>query len=67
MSCDAARIDPQPAANGAHAGPLFIHAYGVMYVLGVLAAIRLTTAAWARRGGDRDLVYDVALWASPPG
>jgi prolipoprotein diacylglyceryl transferase len=58
---------PSPASNGVHLGPLFIHAYGLMYVLGVIAAIRLTIWLWERRGGDRDLVYDVALWGFPAG
>jgi len=58
---------PSPSTNGLRLGPLFIHAYGLMYVIGVVAAIALTRALWARRGGDRELVADVALWGFPAG
>ena len=54
---------PSPPANGFHVGPLFIHAYGLAYVVAVTAAVVLTRAALGEaRGGSRDLVYDVALW-----
>jgi prolipoprotein diacylglyceryl transferase len=58
---------PSPSANGIRVGPLFVHAYGLMYVLGVLAAVRVTVWLWERRGGSRELVYDVALWGFPAG
>jgi prolipoprotein diacylglyceryl transferase len=58
---------PSPASNGVHLGPLFVHAYGLMYAVGVAAAIAVTIRLWERRGGDRDLVYDVAIWGFPAG
>jgi prolipoprotein diacylglyceryl transferase len=58
---------PSPSSNGFHVGPLFVHAYGLMYVVGVSAAIALTIRRWEKRGGSRDLVYDVALWGFPAG
>ncbi|MDX6727220.1 MAG: hypothetical protein QOK49_2025 [Baekduia sp.] len=58
---------PSPSSSGVHVGPLFIHAYGLMYVIGVLAAVRLTMTLWRRRGGAADLVTDVALWGFPAG
>ena len=58
---------PSPPANGLHLGPLELHVYGVMYALGVFAAVLLTSRLWERRGGDRALVHDVALWAFPAG
>jgi prolipoprotein diacylglyceryl transferase len=58
---------PSPSSNGIQFGPLFVHAYGLMYVLGVVAAVRLTVWLWERRSGDRDVVYDVALWGFPAG
>jgi prolipoprotein diacylglyceryl transferase len=58
---------PSPPANGFHLGPLFIHVYGLMYVLGIAAAIYITARRWAAVGGDRQLVYDVAIWAVPAG
>ena len=58
---------PSPSSSGVHLGPLFVHAYGLMYVLGVAAAIALTVRRWERHGGRRELVYDVARWGFPAG
>ncbi|QEC48969.1 prolipoprotein diacylglyceryl transferase [Baekduia soli] len=40
---------------------------GWAYVVGVLAAVRLTSWLWQGRGGRRDVVLDVALFAFPAG
>jgi prolipoprotein diacylglyceryl transferase len=58
---------PSPSANGVHIGPLFVHAYGLAYVLGVLAAIAITVRRWEAQGGSRELVHEVALWGFPAG
>ncbi len=58
---------PSPSSNGIHIGPLFIHAYGLMYVLAVAAAIFVTRWLWVRLGGDGDLMYEIAAWAFPAG
>jgi prolipoprotein diacylglyceryl transferase len=58
---------PSPASGSFHLGPLVVHLYGLMYIFAVLAAIACTTRLWARRGGSRDLVSDVALWGFPAG
>jgi len=58
---------PSPPSNGLHLGPLFIHAYGLAYVVGVLAAIAITVRRWEAHGGSRDLVYEVTWWAFPAG
>jgi prolipoprotein diacylglyceryl transferase len=58
---------PSPPASGVHLGPLFIHAYGLMYVIGIALAVQITARRWAAAGGDRSLVYDVAVWAVPAG
>src|SRR3954447_1957820 len=58
---------PSPPANGLHLGPLFVHAYGLMYAIAVVAAVALTRRLWASRGGDRALVDEVALWGFPAG
>jgi prolipoprotein diacylglyceryltransferase len=47
---------PSPSSNGFHVGPLFVHAYGLMYVLAVAAAIAITVRRWEARGGSRELV-----------
>jgi prolipoprotein diacylglyceryl transferase len=58
---------PSPSENGFHIGPLFIHAYGLAYVVAVAAAVFICVRRWEARGGDRDLVYEVALWGFPAG
>ena len=58
---------PSPSASGIHLGPLFIHVYGLMYLVGITLAVYITARRWTASGGDRSLVYDVALWAVPAG
>jgi prolipoprotein diacylglyceryl transferase len=58
---------PSPSSDGFHLGPLFVHAYGLMYVVAIAAAVWLTRRLWQRRGGDPALVVDIALWAVPAG
>lgn len=58
---------PSPSENGFHIGPFFFHAYGLMYVLAVLAAVAISRHRWARAGGDPDLCYEVVVWAFPAG
>lgn len=58
---------PSPASNGVHVGPLFLHVYGLMYVIGIGLATAITARRWQAAGGERDLVYDVLLWAVPAG
>ncbi len=58
---------PSPSSNGFHIGPLFMHFYGLCYVVGITGAIVLTRKLWKERGGDPDLVYTVALWGVPAG
>jgi len=58
---------PSPPANGLHLGPLFVHAYGLAYVVAVLAAVAIASRRWERQGGDPKLVQEVALWGVPAG
>jgi prolipoprotein diacylglyceryl transferase len=58
---------PSPSSNGFYLGPLFVHYYGLCYVVAVIAAVRITMRRWDAQGGDRELVYDVALWGFPAG
>jgi prolipoprotein diacylglyceryl transferase len=58
---------PSPSSSGLALGPFEVHAYGVMYVLALLAAIGITVRRWEAQGGSRELVYQVALWAFPAG
>jgi prolipoprotein diacylglyceryl transferase len=58
---------PSPPANGFHLGPLFLHAYGLSYVVGVTGAVLLTRELWRRDGGDPKLPQEIVLWAFPAG
>jgi len=58
---------PSPPANGMHLGPLDIHFYGLMYVIGIILAVLITQRRWRAAGGDPALVGDVALWGVPAG
>jgi prolipoprotein diacylglyceryl transferase len=58
---------PSPPFEGIELGPLTVRAYGLMFLLGLLAAVTITARRWERRGGDRALVYEVAVWAFPAG
>jgi prolipoprotein diacylglyceryl transferase len=58
---------PSPSSNVVHLGPLTVHVYGLMYVVGITAAVVLGRRRWAARGGDPDVIYDIALWAVPAG
>ena len=53
---------PSPSSGNLHLGPFTVHVYGVMLLLGIVAAIALTGIRWTRRGGDWDLVFRAAIW-----
>ncbi|MGH2996264.1 MAG: prolipoprotein diacylglyceryl transferase [Gaiellaceae bacterium] len=58
---------PSPSSGELELGPIAIHAYGLMLLLGIAAAIWLTGVRWTRRGGDWDLVFRVAVWGVAAG
>ena len=53
---------PSPDSGVFELGPLSLHMYGLMLLLGIAACIGLTGLRWTRRGGDWDLVLRVAVW-----
>jgi prolipoprotein diacylglyceryl transferase len=53
---------PSPSTGVYHVGPLTIHMYGLMLLLGIAACLWLTGRRWVKKGGDWDLVYRVAIW-----
>jgi prolipoprotein diacylglyceryl transferase len=58
---------PSPPDNGFNLGPLFVHAYGLAYVVAIIAAVAITMRRWAARGGQPDLVYEAAFVGVPAG
>lgn len=58
---------PSPPINGFFVGPLFVHFYGLMYVVGIAAAVALARRRWSAMGGDPGLVDDVTWWCVPSG
>ena len=58
---------PSPPDNGFHIGPLFVHYYGLMYVIGITLAVLITQRRIRASGGDASVVGDIALWAVPAG
>jgi prolipoprotein diacylglyceryl transferase len=53
---------PSPSKGAFTLGPLTLHMYGVMLLLGIGGAIWLTGRRWVRWGGDWDLIFRMALW-----
>jgi prolipoprotein diacylglyceryl transferase len=58
---------PSPSINGFHLGPLYIHFYALMYIVGISLAVLLGRKRWRAMGGDPALVDEVALWGVPFG
>jgi prolipoprotein diacylglyceryl transferase len=58
---------PSPSSNGFNVGPLFVHFYGLFYVVGITASVLIARRLWRARGGDPELVLTVALWGVPAG
>ena len=53
---------PSPSSGTLDLGPITIHMYGLMLLLGIAACIALTGVRWVHRGGDWDLIFRVAVW-----
>jgi prolipoprotein diacylglyceryl transferase len=53
---------PSPSDSTLELGPLTIRLYGVMLLLGILAAVFVAGRRWAVWGGDWDLVVRGAMW-----
>lgn len=67
MSGPALAYLPSPTINGIHLGPLNLHFYGLMYVIGIGAALLLARRRWTARGGDPALIDEIAIWGVPAG
>jgi prolipoprotein diacylglyceryl transferase len=58
---------PSPSRGVWHLGPLPIRAYAVFIIIGIVAALLIGDRRWAARGGERGVIYDIAMWAVPFG
>ncbi|MBV9450572.1 MAG: prolipoprotein diacylglyceryl transferase [Streptosporangiaceae bacterium] len=58
---------PSPSSNSFNIGPLVIHFYALMYLVGITLAILLTRRRWAAVGGNPELVTEIAIWIVPAG
>jgi prolipoprotein diacylglyceryltransferase len=66
MAAPLAAIE-SPSTNVIELGPLTLHVYGLLYAVAVIVAVAITRRRWVAQGGERELVYDVALWGFPAG
>lgn len=58
---------PSPSQSVWWIGPIPLRAYGILIVLGMFVAIYIGKKRYAQRGGDGELLYDIAMWAIPLG
>ena len=58
---------PSPAQGVWYLGPVPIRAYALCIIAGIIAALVIGDRRWAARGGERGVIYDIALWAVPFG
>ncbi|HEY7054592.1 MAG TPA: prolipoprotein diacylglyceryl transferase [Mycobacterium sp.] len=58
---------PSPPQGVWHLGWLPIRAYAVCIIVGIIVALVIGDRRWAARGGERGVIYDIALWAVPFG
>ncbi|OMB93688.1 prolipoprotein diacylglyceryl transferase [Mycobacterium colombiense] len=58
---------PSPPQGVWHLGPVPIRAYALFIIAGIVAALLIGDRRWEARGGERGVIYDIALWTVPFG
>lgn len=58
---------PSPSQGVWHLGPLPLRAYALFIIAGIVAALLIGDRRWEARGGERGVIYDIALWTVPFG
>lgn len=58
---------PSPPRGVWHLGPIPIRAYALFIIVGIVVALLIGDRRWGARGGERGVIYDIALWAVPFG
>ncbi len=54
---------PAPAVRDIELGPLQIRLYALCLLAGIFAAAWIAARRWKDRGGDPELIFEVALWS----
>lgn len=58
---------PSPEQGVWYLGPVPIRAYGLAILLGIIVCLWWTRRRYQARGGDPELVFDLAIWMVPLG
>jgi prolipoprotein diacylglyceryl transferase len=58
---------PSPPQGVWHLGPIPVRAYALFIIVGIIVALVIGDRRWEARGGERGVIYDIALWAVPFG
>jgi prolipoprotein diacylglyceryl transferase len=58
---------PSPPRGVWYLGPVPIRAYALCIIVGIVVALLIGDRRWQARGGERGVIYDIALWAVPFG
>ena len=58
---------PSPSSSSWQLGSLALHFYGLIVVLGMILAAWITVVRYKNRGGPKDAIFDVVIWAIPLG
>lgn len=58
---------PSPSQSVWWLGPIPLRAYGILIVAGMFVAIYIGKKRYQARGGDGELLYDIAMWVIPLG
>lgn len=54
---------PSPPRGVWYLGPIPIRAYALFIIVGIVVALLIGDRRWEDRGGERGVIYDIALWA----
>ncbi len=58
---------PSPSTGVVNLGPIPLRAYAFCIILGIFVAVWLSGRRWAARGGYKETIGDITLWAVPFG
>lgn len=58
---------PSPSTGVVTLGPIPLRAYAFCIILGIFVAVWLSGRRWAARGGYKETIGDIAMWAVPFG